>query len=351
MGIIVLAVAVLPLLGVGGMQMYRAETPGPVKDAKLTPRITETAKAAVAGLCRHHRGLHRWRCGAPACRRSMRICHAFSVHVAGRLLDPRRQHRLFRFAADRVRADRLHAGGGDEFLHALRGLAPRRPGRLPPRSGGALGAGLARRQHRCCCTSWSAAAGVYPTASATPCGTWPSPRCRWRPPPASSRADFALWPVFAPMWMLFLSCVIRQHRLHRRRHQAVPRADPDQAVRSARCSLLVHPQAVAPLKIAGQVVPNRVGLLGAGVHLRVLHDRRGADLRAAGHGHGFHQRLHGDRSPRSTTPARASAQVGPPTNYGSLSDLQTWICTLAMFLGRIELFTFLVLFTPTFWRK
>ena len=45
MGIIVLAVAVLPLLGVGGMQLYKAETPGPLKDSKLTPRITETAKA------------------------------------------------------------------------------------------------------------------------------------------------------------------------------------------------------------------------------------------------------------------------------------------------------------------
>lgn len=44
MGIIVLAVAILPLLGVGGMQLYRAETPGPTKDTKLTPRITETAK-------------------------------------------------------------------------------------------------------------------------------------------------------------------------------------------------------------------------------------------------------------------------------------------------------------------
>lgn len=44
MGIIVLAVAILPLLGVGGMQLYRAETPGPSKDTKLTPRITETAK-------------------------------------------------------------------------------------------------------------------------------------------------------------------------------------------------------------------------------------------------------------------------------------------------------------------
>ena len=45
MGIIVLAVAILPMLGIGGMQLYRAETPGPMKDAKLTPRITETAKA------------------------------------------------------------------------------------------------------------------------------------------------------------------------------------------------------------------------------------------------------------------------------------------------------------------
>jgi trk/ktr system potassium uptake protein len=45
MGIIVLAVAILPMLGVGGMQLYRAETPGPLKDSKLTPRIAQTAKA------------------------------------------------------------------------------------------------------------------------------------------------------------------------------------------------------------------------------------------------------------------------------------------------------------------
>jgi trk system potassium uptake protein TrkH len=44
-------------------------------------------------------------------------------------------------------------------------------------------------------------------------------------------------------------------------------------------------------------------------------------------------------------------QIGPSTTYASLSDAQTWIYTLAMFLGRIELFTFLILFTPSFWRK
>lgn len=44
LGIIVLAVAVLPLLGIGGMQLYKAEIAGPVKDGKVTPRITETAR-------------------------------------------------------------------------------------------------------------------------------------------------------------------------------------------------------------------------------------------------------------------------------------------------------------------
>jgi len=43
-GIVVLAIAVLPMIGIGGMQLYRAETPGPFKDEKLTPRIKETAK-------------------------------------------------------------------------------------------------------------------------------------------------------------------------------------------------------------------------------------------------------------------------------------------------------------------
>ena len=43
--------------------------------------------------------------------------------------------------------------------------------------------------------------------------------------------------------------------------------------------------------------------------------------------------------------------VGPAVNYGSLSDFQTWVCTFAMLLGRLELLSVLVLFTPSFWRK
>lgn len=82
MGIIVLAVAVLPMLGIGGMQLYRAETPGPVKDSKLTPRITETAKAlwyiyvTLTTFC----ALSYWLAGMSV---FDAICHAFSTIAIG----------------------------------------------------------------------------------------------------------------------------------------------------------------------------------------------------------------------------------------------------------------------------
>jgi trk system potassium uptake protein TrkH len=65
-GILVMAVAVLPLLGVGGAQIFRAETSGPIKEGKLTPRIADTAKAfyviylalsAACAVCFHFGGM------------------------------------------------------------------------------------------------------------------------------------------------------------------------------------------------------------------------------------------------------------------------------------------------------
>jgi trk system potassium uptake protein TrkH len=43
--------------------------------------------------------------------------------------------------------------------------------------------------------------------------------------------------------------------------------------------------------------------------------------------------------------------VGPASNFGVLTDFQTWVCTLAMLIGRLEIFTVLILFTPQFWRR
>ncbi|MCK5880800.1 MAG: potassium transporter, partial [Sinobacterium sp.] len=76
-GIIVIAIAILPMLGIGGMQLYRAETPGPVKDSKMTPRITETAKwlffiyTGLTAAC----ALAYWLAGMSA---FDAICHSFS---------------------------------------------------------------------------------------------------------------------------------------------------------------------------------------------------------------------------------------------------------------------------------
>jgi trk system potassium uptake protein TrkH len=44
-------------------------------------------------------------------------------------------------------------------------------------------------------------------------------------------------------------------------------------------------------------------------------------------------------------------QVGPATTYGNLTTFETWVCTFAMLIGRLELFSVLVLFTPAFWRR
>lgn len=82
MGIIVLAVAILPMLGIGGMQLYRAETPGPVKDSKLTPRIKQTALAlwsiylGLTLIC----ALAYWAAGMSL---FDAICHSFSTVAIG----------------------------------------------------------------------------------------------------------------------------------------------------------------------------------------------------------------------------------------------------------------------------
>jgi trk system potassium uptake protein TrkH len=114
--------------------------------------------------------------------------------------------------------------------------------------------------------------------------------------------------------------------------------------------VLVHPAAVAPLKIGGHVIPDRViysvlafvfvyfmtvvvltfALLATGMDFISAFTATIASVNNSGPGLG---------------------QVGPATNYAALSDVQTWVCVLAMFLGRIEIFTFLILFTRSFWRK
>jgi trk system potassium uptake protein TrkH len=114
--------------------------------------------------------------------------------------------------------------------------------------------------------------------------------------------------------------------------------------------LMVHPQAVEPVRIGNQVVPNRIAY--AVLAFIFLYFITIVVLT-------FAMLLSGLDFLSSFSAVIASInnmgpglnRVGPSTTYQSLSDFQTWVCTIAMFLGRLEIFSVLVLFTPAFWRK
>jgi trk system potassium uptake protein TrkH len=161
--------------------------------------------------------------------------------------------------------------------------------------------------------------------------------------------DFEKWPAFAPVWMLFLCCItcstgstgggVKMFRTLLLARQA-----------SREMLLLVHPSAVAPVRIGGQVIPDRIAysvlafiflyfftivtltfaMLLSGVNLDTAFSAIVASINNTGPG---------------------LAGVGPSHNYASLTDFQTWVCTAAMLLGRLEIFSVLVLFTGVFWRR
>jgi len=113
---------------------------------------------------------------------------------------------------------------------------------------------------------------------------------------------------------------------------------------------IIHPRAVVPVKFGDQVIENNVIFAvlafmlmwgGTIIVMSMLLMASGADVITA------------------VTAIIACVNnmgpglgaVGPSTTYAVLTDFQTWVCTITMLLGRLELFTMLVLFTPAFWRK
>jgi trk system potassium uptake protein TrkH len=161
--------------------------------------------------------------------------------------------------------------------------------------------------------------------------------------------DYSRWPMFAPMWMTFLSCIvassgstgggikmIRTLVLVKQAHREL--------------NMLVHPNMVRPLKVGGTVIANRV--VFAVLAFLVLYFMSIATLI-------FLQLASGLDFLTSLSSILACINnagpglglVGPGSNYGILSDFQTWVCSAAMLLGRLEIFTILVLFTPAIWKK
>jgi trk system potassium uptake protein len=346
MGIIVLAVAILPVLGVGGRQLFMAETPGPMKDSKLTPRITETAKnlwLVYAGI-------------TFACIISLKlagmswldaICHAFSAMGLGGFSTHDASVGFFDSPAiEFVLIIFMLIAGMNFATHFValraRSFSPYRhdieaaPFLILVLSS-ALGISLYLWQQGTYPSFWTALrhGSFNLIAIATDCGF--------------ASVDFNQWPVFAPLWMLFLSCI------------CVCTGSTGGGIKMMRTLILVkqsqlqmfvltHPVAVNPLKLGRMVIPEKIILSVLGfifvyfmsvVILTLLLVISGLDFVSS-----FSAII-----ACINNAGPGLAKVGPATNYSVLTDFQTWICTLSMFLGRIEVFTALIILTPAFWRK
>ena len=345
-GIIVLAVAILPLLGVGGMQLYRAETPGPVKDEKLTPRITETAKAlwlsysliTVVGILALKLAGMNWLDA---------ICHTFSAMGLGGFSTHDASIGYFDSPAIETVLMLLMVAASMNFARHF--VAIRRLTLQPYRDDPEVRAILL------VLALSILAIAVLLTVSGTYPGFLTSLRhAAFNVVSTATTTGFVsqnydLWPPFAPVWMLFLSSIVCSTGstgggIKMFRTLLLAR----QALREMK--LLVHPSAVIPVRIGGNVVPDRVAqsvlafiflyfqviavltfvLLLTGMPLVPAFSSVIASINNMGPGIG---------------------PTGPAGNYQVLTDFQTWVCTLAMLLGRLEVFSVLVLFTPTFWRK
>jgi trk system potassium uptake protein TrkH len=346
LGIILLVVAVLPLLGLGGMQLYRAETPGPLKDDKLTPRIAETARglwtvyfalSAVCLLAYKFAGMD-WPDAF------MHMCTTmglggFSSHdasfaywnspliefVAIVFMTMAGVSFARYFAVWHHRSWRILLRDTEVQAYVLVLLG----------AIGILSVVLAvHGTHDTYLGSLRAAAfNVVSLATTT----------------GYASTDYTLWPAFAPVLMIFLGCfascagstgggikMVRMILLLKQARRELVR--------------IIHPRVVNPVTLGGGTVPATVLaavlaymlIYGASiVGLTMLMLLSGLDLVSAfsavivcvnniGPGLGV---------------------VGPASNFGVLNDFQLWICSFAMLIGRLELLSVLVLFTPQFWRK
>ncbi len=345
-GIIVLAIAIMPVLGVGGMQVHRAETPGPLKGTKLTPRITETAK----NLSLLYFGI------TLACMIALKIagmgwfdalCHAFATVSLGGFSTHDANVAYYNSAAIEFVLMLFMLVAAMNF--ATHFLAWRERGTTPYRADAEAKNMLLLVLLSCAgITLYVWHQGVYESfwtalryvsfnliSIATDCGF--------------VSVDYGQWPVFAPMWMLFLSCITVSSGstgsgIKMIRTLIISR----QAMREI--LLLIHPQIVRPMKIEGGVIPNKVVLAVLGFLFVYFMTIVGMTFVLMASGLDFISAFTGVIACINNAGPGLEA-VGPATTYAGLGDFQTWVLTLTMFAGRIEIFSLLILFTPAFWRK
>lgn len=343
MGIIVLAVAILPMLGIGGMQLYRAETPGPVKDNKLTPRITETAKAlwyiylSLTITC----ALAYWFAGMSG---FDAISHSFATVAIGGFSTHDASIGYFNSPAIELIAVAFMLISSINFsLHFLawRERSPKHYLQDPEFRFfiflicstvlGTVAVLWLTQTYEIATAFRHGLFEVVSVATTTGFGV----------------ADFSQWPSVLP-FTLFLAAFVGGCAGSTGGGMKVIRIllILKQGIREIK--RLVHPSAIIPVKLGGRSVPDRVieavwgffsvylmlfvvmliGLLATGLDQVTAWSAVGSALNNLGPGLG---------------------EVA--AHYGNIPDVAKWILIIAMLLGRLEIFTLLVLFTPMFWRR
>jgi trk system potassium uptake protein TrkH len=346
LGIMLLVVAVLPMLGLGGMQLYKTETPGPMKDTKFTPRIAETARGLwgvyflFSGACLL---AYRW-AGMGWADAFMHMCTTmglggFSSYDAsfGHFNSPMiewvaivfmtlagisfvryfvvlRSRSILPISSDReirtylavllaatllVMGLLLMHGVYDDGMEALRISA------------------------------------FHVVSLATTTGY--------------ASTDYTQWPVFAPILLMFLGCF---STCAGSTGGGIKMVRMIWLVKQARRELvrIIHPRVINPVTLGGAVIPMSVmtavlGFMliygGATMFLSMLLMLSGLDTVTA-----FSAVI---ATVNNIGPGLG--EVGPSGNYGGLNPFQLGVLSFAMLLGRLELLSVLVLFSAHFWRK
>ncbi|MDD2723397.1 MAG: potassium transporter TrkG [Methylovulum sp.] len=345
-GIIVFAVAVLPILGVGGMQLLKSESPGSVKESDLPPRIAQAAKSlwgayvVITIFCifsLHIVGMTWFDA----------VCHAFAAMSLGGFSTHDANVGYFNSLPIELVLTFFQLLAAMNFATHFLALRKRSfsPYKKDVEVWGMLIAVLG---------SCVLAAGVLWHNNTYP-DFWLCLRhatfnlVTVATTSGFMTQDFNQWPIFVPMWMLFLSSI------------SVSTGSTGGGIRMIRTIILmkqarlemfkfIHPNAVKPLKIGGNVVHDNIVtsvtgfiflyficivilvflLLFSGLDFITSFTAIVACFNNAGPGLNL---------------------VGPASNYSVLTDFQTSVCTFAMLLGRVQIFSIVILFVPEFWRK
>ncbi|HEX5803904.1 MAG TPA: potassium transporter TrkG [Azospira sp.] len=346
MGVIVLAVAILPLLGIGGRALFKAETPGPMKESALTPRIAETAKGLwgvyvlltiLCGLLLHYLGMEPWDA----------VMHAFSIMGLGGFSSKDASLGHFQSLPIELVAMGFALLSGINFAThflALRGksLRPYLADAEVPYYFGALTVSILGL------TVYLQFFELYPDfvtalryvafhsiSLATSLGF--------------ATTDYTMWPMFAQLWILFLGSFIacsgstgggikmmRAVILYKQLFRELLRA--------------MHPAVVRPVRLGGRLVSDQVLHAVLGFSFIYMVSIVSMTLILSASGLPIITAFSAVVACLNNTGPGLDA-VGPAANYGVLTDFQTWVCAFAMVLGRLEIFTLLVVLMPAFWRK